>query len=292
MSNKMRKVILLIVAVMLTLSLAACGKEEVVAKVDDVKISREEFYDRLTEISGNEVLETLIAETLVDLEVEKLEIEITQEEIDEEIAALEEQYNGEEGLNSALANSGTTMEELEEQIVMNLKIQQLVAPYIEVTDEQVESYYEENIDLLGQPEQVRARHILVETQEEADEIHERLMDGEDFEELAKEHSTDGSAEEGGDLGLFGRGQMVEEFEEAAFSMEVDEISEPVESQHGFHIIKVEEKVEAVEANLEDVEDDIRDTLFDQQITAAYGTWFAEKSEEYDIVNYLSLHEGE
>lgn len=292
MSNKMRKVILLIVAVMLTLSLAACGKEEVVAKVDDVKISREEFYDRLTEISGNEVLETLIAETLVDLEVEKLEIEITQEEIDEEIAALEEQYNGEEGLNNALANSGTTMEELEEQIVMNLKIQQLVAPYIEVTDEQVESYFEENIDLLGQPEQVRARHILVETQEEADEIHERIMDGEDFEELAKEHSTDGSAEEGGDLGLFGRGQMVEEFEEAAFSMEVDEISEPVESQHGFHIIKVEEKVEAVEANLEDVEDDIRDTLFDQQITAAYGTWFAEKSEEYDIVNYLSLHEGE
>lgn len=293
MSNKMRKVTLLLVVVILTLSLAACAKEEIVAKVDNVKISREEFYDRLISISGNEVLETLIAETLVDLEVEKLDIEVPQEEIDEEMAELENYYGGEEQLKNQMSNSGLTMEGLEEQIVRNLQIKQLVDPYIDITDEQVEAYYEANIDALGKPEQVKARHILLETKEEADDIHAQLMDGGDFEELAKEHSTDeGSGAQGGDLGLFGRGQMVAEFDEAVFSMEADEISEPVESEFGFHIIKVEEKVEAVEANLEDMEDDIKTTLFDQQISTAYATWFAEKSEEYDIVNYLHLHEGQ
>lgn len=292
MSNKMRKVALLLVVVILTLSLAACAKEEIVAKVDKVEISREEFYDRLISISGNEVLETLIAETLVDLEVEKLEIEVAQEEIDEEMTELENYYGGEEQLKNQMSNNGLTIKDLEEQIVRNLQIKQLVTPYIDITDEQVEGYYEANVEQLGKPEQVRARHILVETKEEADDIHGQLMDGGDFEELAKEHSTDGSAAQGGDLGLFGRGQMVGPFEEAAFSMEAEQISEPVESEFGFHIIKVEEKVEAVEANFEDMEDDIRSTLFDQQISTAYGTWFAEKSEEYDIVNYLHLHEGQ
>lgn len=292
MSNKIRKLSLLIVAVILTLSLAACAKEEVVAKVDDVKISREEFYNRLIDISGNEVLETLIAEVLVDLEAEKHEIEITQEEIDEEFVELEEYYGGEEALKTAIDNSGTTMDDLEEQIVMNLKIEKLVAPYIDITDEQVESYFEANEEVLNKPEQVRARHILVETEEEANDIHAKLLDGEDFEELAKEHSKDGSAAQGGDLGFFGRGQMVAEFEEVAFDLDIDEISEPVESQHGFHIIRVDEKNEAIAANLDDLEDDIRDTLSQQQMGSAYGTWFAEKSEEYDIVNYLHLHEGE
>lgn len=293
MFKRTRKLILLIVVVVLTLSLAACAKEEIVAKVDKVEISREEFYDRLIAISGNEVLETLIAETLVDLEVEKLEIEITDEEIEKEIADLKEYYGGEDQLANALSSSGMTQDDLEEQIVMNLRIQKLVEPYIDITDEQVEDYFNANIGTFNQAEQVGARHILVETKEEADDIYTKLMDGEDFEELAKEHSTDeGSAEEGGDLGLFGRGKMVEPFDEAVFSMKVDEISEPVESEFGFHIIKLEEKVEAVEAKFEDHKDDIRDQLFQQQVTTAYGTWFAEKSEEYNIVNYLSLHEGE
>lgn len=292
MSKKMKKVALLIVAVMLTLSLAACTTEETVAKVDDVEISQEEFYDRLIELNGNQVLEAMIAETIVDLESEKLDIEITQDEIDEEFAELEEYYGGEDELNNAITSSGMTMDDLEDQIVRNLRIQKLVEPYIDITDEQVEAYYEANIGTLGTPEQVRARHILVESQEEADEIHEELMDGGDFEELAMEHSTDGSAVEGGDLGFFGRGQMVAEFEEAAFSMEADEISEPVESEFGFHIIKVEEKNEALEPELADVEDDIRDSLMEQQISQAYNEWFAEKSEEYDIVNYLPIHEGQ
>ena len=291
MSKISKSIILLIVAMMLIFSLVACSSEEIVAKVDGVKISQEEFYERLMFVSGNEVLETLIAEILVELESEKLDIEITQEEMDEEIDGLANMYGGEEGLITALENSNSSMDELEKQIVNNLKIQQLVAPYIDVSDEDVENYFESNKELLTVAEQVKARHILLETKEEADEIYAKVLAGEeDFEELAKEHSTDGgSAEAGGDLGTFGRGKMVKEFEDVVFSMEEDGISKPVESEHGFHIIKLEEKIEARDATLEEFEEEIRDLLSEQQMQTAYTAWYTEKSQEYDIVNYLPLH---
>ena len=91
-----------------------------------------------------------------------------------------------------------------------------------------------------EPEEVHARHILVATEKEAKEIIERLKKGEDFATVAKEKSKDPSAE-GGDLGWFGRGQMLKPFEDAAFALEVGQISEPVHTQFGWHVIKVEER---------------------------------------------------
>jgi peptidyl-prolyl cis-trans isomerase D len=94
-------------------------------------------------------------------------------------------------------------------------------------------------DLKPEEEQVWARHILVATEEEANKLYERLAAGEDFGNLAKEFSTDtGSGSNGGDLGWFGRGRMVKEFEDAAFSQAIGEIGKPVQSQYGFHIIQV------------------------------------------------------
>ena len=91
------------------------------------------------------------------------------------------------------------------------------------------------------PEQeIHARHILVDTEDEAKEIQERLKKGEDFATVAKEKSKDPNAE-GGDLGFFARGQMLKPFEDAAFALEVGKISDPVQTQFGWHIIKVEEK---------------------------------------------------
>ena len=86
--------------------------------------------------------------------------------------------------------------------------------------------------------EVRASHILVKTEEEARQLLDQINGGADFAQLAGQHSTCPSGRAGGDLGFFGRGRMVKEFEDAAFSMEVDQVSQPVRTQFGYHLIKV------------------------------------------------------
>jgi parvulin-like peptidyl-prolyl isomerase len=98
---------------------------------------------------------------------------------------------------------------------------------------------EEKVEIMAK--KVRAKHILVKTEEEANAILYDLKNGKDFDEIAKEKSTCPSGKKGGDLGWFGRGMMVKEFETAAFSLDKDELSKPVKTQFGWHIIKVIEK---------------------------------------------------
>ncbi len=109
-----------------------------------------------------------------------------------------------------------------------------------VTEAEAKKIYDEKIGDVKPEQEVHARHILVATEAEAKEVTERLKNGEDFATVAKEKSKDTGAE-GGDLGFFTRGQMLKPFEDAAFALEVGQISEPVQTQFGWHIIKVEEK---------------------------------------------------
>lgn len=111
-----------------------------------------------------------------------------------------------------------------------------------VADDALKARYDKEVSLLPKTQEVHARHILVATQEEADAIIKELDAGGNFEEIAKEKSTDGAAASGGDLGYFGPGQMVPAFEEAAFALEAGQYTKtPVKTQFGFHVIKVEDK---------------------------------------------------
>lgn len=110
-----------------------------------------------------------------------------------------------------------------------------------LTDEAMKKVYDEATKQISGDQEVRARHILVETEDEAKAVAEELKKGADFAELAKKKSKDPGASEGGDLGFFTKDQMVPEFSTVAFAMEPGKISEPVKSQFGWHIIKVEEK---------------------------------------------------
>ena len=109
-----------------------------------------------------------------------------------------------------------------------------------VTEAEARKIYDEKIGQLKPEQEVHARHILVGTEAEAKEVAERLKKGDDFSAVAKEKSKD-AGPEGGDLGFFARGQMLKPFEEAAFALDVGQISEPVQTQFGWHIIKVEAK---------------------------------------------------
>lgn len=130
-----------------------------------------------------------------------------------------------------------------------------------ITDDEVRVRYEKEIAALPAKTEVRARHMLVKTKEEAEALIAKLDKGEKFEDLAKENSTDGSAAQGGDLGYFGEGQMVPEFEKAAFALEVGKYTkEPVQSQFGFHVIQLEDKRQQEPPSLEQVQDQIRSIL--------------------------------
>lgn len=263
------------------------GDSEAVATVNGNPIEKDALYEQLVKTSGQDTLNVMITDEILDQEAEKANIKVTQEELDEEMAVYEESYGGKEALTAAVESSGLTMEDLTKEMEMYVTIEKLIGPDIEVTDEEIEAYFEENKESLAQTEQVEASHILTATKEEADEVAAKLADGGDFAELAKEYSTDtATAENGGELGSFGAGEMAAEFEEAAFAMEVDEISDPVETEYGFHIIKVTDKTEAAEANLEDSKEQIENLLFDQKLNAEYSTWMAEKQQSYEIDNTL------
>ena len=115
----------------------------------------------------------------------------------------------------------------------------------EDSNQQVEEDKDDNAQNTSETEadmEVRARHILVATEEEAKDLKKQIDEGASFEELAKKHSKCPSGNDGGDLGFFGKGRMVPEFEKAAFSTEVGEVSNPVKTDFGWHLIKVEEKI--------------------------------------------------
>ena len=130
-----------------------------------------------------------------------------------------------------------------------------------VTDEELKARYDKEIATVEAKQEVHARHILVKTKEEAEAVIKQLDEGGDFEAVAKEKSTGPSGPEGGDLGFFGAGQMVPAFEKAAFAMEPGTYTkEPVETQFGWHVIKVEEKREAQKPSFEQIKDQVRQVV--------------------------------
>jgi foldase protein PrsA len=236
---------------------------------------------------GAATVEQLIADKIVASEAKKQKITISDEELNKEVDKLKESYGGEEVFEQVLASNNTTVDVLKEDLKNYLTMRKLIEPQIEITDEELKTYFDENKDSLGEAEQIKASHILIEDESTAKEIKQKLADGADFAELAKEYSTDeASKENGGELGFFPRGTMVTEFEDVAFSLPINEISEPVKSDYGYHIIKVEEKKDAKEANFDDSKAAIKETLIDEKMESEYTTWLEDKKKDYDIENSL------
>ena len=133
-----------------------------------------------------------------------------------------------------------------------------------VSDEEARAFYDKQVSEVELQEEISARHILVETEEEALAVIERLNAGEDFIELAKEVSTGPSGKEGGDLGYFVKDRMVPEFSEAAFALEPGAVSAPVKSDFGWHVIKVEDRRQQQLVAFEDVKEGIKVQLRDEK----------------------------
>jgi len=195
-------------------------------------------------------------------------------------AEVEQQAGGRETLDQSLAARGMSYDQLQvtikEMDLVRTLIERQITPTITVSDEEITAFYSENLKTFTTPAQVHARHIIFAAGENADadtiiaartaadNARTRALAGEDFAELARELSEGPSAPEGGDLGFFTYQQMVPPFAEAAFALEVGEISEVVRTNFGFHVIKVEEKNPEVTLTLEESSDRIRVLLVQQK----------------------------
>lgn len=239
----------LVTAGVLSLSACSSNDSETVVETNAGDITKEEFYEELKDRYGEEVLRELVT-----VKVLEDKYEVTDEMVEKEIELAKEQFG--ENFEMVLQQSGFASEEdYADVLYVSLLQEQALAEDIEITDEEIEQRYDRS------KIEIDAQHILVPDEETANEVKEKLDNGEDFGELAAEYSTDGSAQDEGKLGYFSAGSMVPEFEDAVYSMEVDEISDPVQSEYGFHIIKVNDirDVEDVE-EFEDVKEDIRREL--------------------------------
>ncbi|MDG4847622.1 peptidylprolyl isomerase [Peribacillus frigoritolerans] len=261
--------------------------DKTIASIDGEKINEDELYDALVAGYGADTLDLLITNKLVELEAEKAGIKIKDEEIQKEIDVMVESYGDEKSLKEQLEASGSSMDALKKDIVVYLQTKKLVEPRITVTDDEISTYFEDNKDTFAQAEQVEASHILVEDEKTAKKVAKELAAGGDFAKLAAEYSTDTeTADNGGSLGYFGKGDMVEEFENVAFDLDINKVSDPVKTEYGYHIIKVTGKKEAKKANLEDSKEVIKETLLSERLQEEYPVWLAEVKKDHDITNKL------
>lgn len=281
------KFLLAISLLLVIVTITGCQSQDIVASVGEENITKEELYQSLVEQNGIEALEVLITEKIVELEVKKENIEVTEEDIEKEMKKIIDYYGGENAFNQVLENVGYTNDDMRKNIKSKIEIEKIIEPSLTVTEDEMQQYFNDNKASFAEQEQVKASHILVDSEEKAQEIKDKLLAGEDFTKLAKEYSIDPSKEEnGGDLGYVVRGQMVPEFEDAVFTLEVGKISDPVKTQYGYHIIKVEEIKEAKEANYDESKEEIKEILMEQQMSTAYSEWLQKKREEYKVTNSL------
>ena len=198
-------------------------------------------------------------------------VTVPDEDVDARVAEARQNFDSDEAFNEALQSAGFADEAQLRQIILETDTIQAVVDAlrqeVEVSDADVEAYYNENQAQFESPEQVCARHILVATEEEAQSVSQELEGGADFATLAQERSTDpGSGAQGGDLGCFTQDRMVAPFAEAAFGATVDEVVGPVQTQFGYHLIKVYERREAGVQPLDEVQEGVRQQLQEQGLS--------------------------
>ncbi|WEY46110.1 peptidylprolyl isomerase [Bacillus sp. B28] len=247
----MKKIAIAAITATSILALSACssGDKEVIAKTDAGDVTKGELYTNMKKQTGASVLTQLVQEKVLDKKYKVSDKEIDNKmkeyktQLGDQYTALEDQYG---------------KDYLKEQVKYELLTQKAAKDNIKVTDDEIKEYWE---NLKGQ---IRASHILVADKKTAEEVEKKLKKGEKFDALAKEYSTDtGSAKNGGELGWISKDneQLDSTFRKAAFKLKTNEVSDPVKTQFGYHIIKKTEE----RGKYEDMKKELKSDVLDQKL---------------------------
>ena len=238
-------------------------------------------------------LNRLIDLKLTEQKIRELDIKVTEEEVRQSIEDVKKQNNlSQEALVAALAGQGLSFDQYKAQLKSQLErlrlMSQEVRAKIQVGEKELQEYYEANPAKFGAEEQFRARHIFfrVAADAPAEEIKKVMMtasnvlfearSGKDFAELARNHSDDpGAKTDGGDLGMFKKGEMLPEIEASVMKMKPGEISELVVTKAGIHVIKLEESSVGKPKPYEEVKKEIEETLYRKKSEERFNQWLAD-----------------
>ncbi|MCR1991620.1 peptidylprolyl isomerase [Bacillus subtilis] len=247
----MKKIAIAAITATSILALSACssGDKEVIAKTDAGDVTKGELYTNMKKTAGASVLTQLVQEKVLDKKYKVSDKEIDNKlkeyktQLGDQYTALEKQYG---------------KDYLKEQVKYELLTQKAAKDNIKVTDDEIKEYWE------GLKGQIRASHILVADKKTAEEIEKKLKKGEKFDALAKEYSTDtGSATNGGELGWISKDneQLDSTFRKAAFKLKTNEVSDPVKTQFGYHIIKKTEE----RGKYDDMKKELKSEVLEQKL---------------------------
>jgi peptidyl-prolyl cis-trans isomerase C len=251
--------------------ITGCGRSSkegaVIASIGNYKITAGSFnervsnlperYQRIVKRRKKEFLEDLINDTLLYQEAVRKELHK-----DEDVLKV--------------------IEEARKKILIARLLKDEVDDKIDVTDDDVIIFYNENKSKYMTPEIMRVSHILIQSRETAEEIKKRLDEGENFEDLARAKSVDPTAQRGGDIGYFPKGQLMPEFEKACATLDINEISGIVETKLGYHIIKLTDRREPQLKPIERVQDDIKSRLRTIKRQRAFNEMLGRLREETEI----------
>lgn len=297
MQIKRLRFLSLLVPFLLSIS-AGCNSEPVVEKVtpliqiNDQEISKTEFLTAFEKslqkdqpLSGIEreelqrsFLVQLIDRELIHGEARRLNISITEAELETALQSYRQDYPG-PSFEAMLQERGLTLkfwrEELKESLIMEKLLDQAVYSRVAITDMEVAAYFKDNHDQFDRPTQVRARQIVVAEEAEGQKVLDLLRQGQPFAEVAAEYSLSPDAQQGGDLGFFGRGEMPPEFDEIVFDLPVSRLSKLVKSEYGYHIFMVEEKRKAARLSKQEATEEIVSILEALKKEEVYLGWLQE-----------------
>lgn len=239
----------------------------------------------LASVNGREITESDIKEAILRFPQDKQQYLFSEQgkkQLLDQIISFELVYadSKEQGLedNSEYKNQ---LDAMKKEILTQLGIKKILEG-VSVTEKEAKEYFEANKDNFKEQGNVTAKHILVETEESALQIKKEIDGGKAFEDAAKEYSTCPSKEQGGNLGTFTRGQMVPEFEDASFTQEIGVVGEPVKTQFGYHLIKVENRTDEKAKKFEDVKDMIINGLTQERQNMKYTQYVDDLKKKYPV----------
>ncbi len=302
-----------VAALVLPALLVAAARAEVanriVATIDGEPITARELRlyakDRNAQDSpDDQVLDALITDKLLEKEIKAQGIAAHEDEIDRYVEAIQ-QRNGmdRERFKAALATQGLTLEayrtrvkaELEKAALVNREIRQ----HVNVSPEEIRRYYDAHLDDYTTVERVKVRDIFLAIEDpkrgasgtraggKAPEVQGLERDGRDFGALAAQFSEGPGADKGGELGTFGRGEMEHDLEQVAFTLEPGKVSEPVRAGGGFHLLRVDQRIGAGHKPIDEVQDEIRETLYNQALEERFQNWLSRDLRERHHVEVLN-----